>query len=258
MRAEGRLPVLERRVRGLFEPGVEGAELPHGPRELSVLDQRSRSNALPEPRGNASASQGAMVPAAPAAAMVPVVSRRRDVSRIEPAISAFELLTHNAPDDHGSSHRDLSTAAEEGVAATRAPVVLTVTASPHSITFSRGAAVSGPSPVGHSPRESAPLAAPRQPRSRVHEAAQGQNGVLHAYHAQRSQPAVLFAKAQMRSIARHEIDAGVVQPAPVQISIGRVEIRAASNAVERPRTAGPAAPRLSLDEYLRRRNGGAG
>lgn len=50
-------------------------------------------------------------------------------------------------------------------------------------------------------------------------------------------------------------------PAPepesvITVSIGRVEIRAAQPATAPPRASRPAAPKLGLDEYLRRRTGG--
>jgi hypothetical protein len=47
-------------------------------------------------------------------------------------------------------------------------------------------------------------------------------------------------------------------PAPVQVTIGRIEVRAAVQAVERPPVRRPAVvPRMSLDAYLNRRRGGS-
>lgn len=66
--------------------------------------------------------------------------------------------------------------------------------------------------------------------------------------------AVLMAKAQ--TAPRAEFAATAPPPAPVQISIGRVEVRAHTAAEPRPRAAAPAAPRLKLDDYLRQRGGG--
>ena len=71
---------------------------------------------------------------------------------------------------------------------------------------------------------------------------------------------MLLARAQAPSVARRQSQAAaasVPTPAPVQISIGRVEIRAVQSAADKPRAVGPAAPRLSLDDYLQRRNGAA-
>jgi len=45
-------------------------------------------------------------------------------------------------------------------------------------------------------------------------------------------------------------------PPSVTVSIGRVEIRVPERSVPAPRTARPAAFKLGLDEYLRRRDGG--
>ena len=48
-----------------------------------------------------------------------------------------------------------------------------------------------------------------------------------------------------------------IEPAPViTVSIGRVEIRTAQPTASAPRTPRAAAPKLGLDEYLRRRSGG--
>jgi len=46
------------------------------------------------------------------------------------------------------------------------------------------------------------------------------------------------------------------QPPAVQISIGRIEVRASTAPVERPRAAKPAGPAVTLDDYLRQRRGG--
>lgn len=69
-------------------------------------------------------------------------------------------------------------------------------------------------------------------------------------------PVMVLARSQSAEVARRAQTAAPA-PAPVQITIGRVEVRAASGAPERaPRPTGPAAPRLSLDDYLRQRNTG--
>jgi hypothetical protein len=83
-------------------------------------------------------------------------------------------------------------------------------------------------------------------------------GALHPQPMQAAQPAVLVARQQSKAIPRRDAPAStaLVAPAPVQISIGRIEIRATPNASpNRPRAVGPTAPRLSLDDYLRSRNG---
>ena len=70
-------------------------------------------------------------------------------------------------------------------------------------------------------------------------------------------PAVVLARSQTAMVARRE-RAAAPEPAPVQITIGRVEVRAAPAGPERePRRAGPTPPRLSLEDYLRQRTEGA-
>lgn len=69
-----------------------------------------------------------------------------------------------------------------------------------------------------------------------------------------AESAVRLAHAQAVVGARQETRT-VAAPPPVQITIGRVEVRAVSEKRERSQPKGPGAPRLSLDEYLRQRSG---
>jgi hypothetical protein len=73
-------------------------------------------------------------------------------------------------------------------------------------------------------------------------------------------PAPMPAEATMPAGARRAADTAgsalAVPPAPtVQVTIGRIEVRAAPAPAQATRRA--AAPLLSLDEYLRQRSGGA-
>ena len=71
---------------------------------------------------------------------------------------------------------------------------------------------------------------------------------------------VVLARVQADGVVRRDASFAVTPAptlAPVQISIGRVEVRAVQAAPDPPRASGPAAPRLSLDAYLRQRNGAA-
>jgi hypothetical protein len=45
-------------------------------------------------------------------------------------------------------------------------------------------------------------------------------------------------------------------PPPIHVTIGRVEVRAILPTPQSPRSAPPPAPKLSLDDYLKQRNGG--
>ena len=63
------------------------------------------------------------------------------------------------------------------------------------------------------------------------------------------------------SVSRRESRATASMPHPVppttvHVSIGRIEIRATPTAAKPARSQAPAGPRLSLDDYLRTRNGG--
>jgi hypothetical protein len=46
------------------------------------------------------------------------------------------------------------------------------------------------------------------------------------------------------------------EPSAIHVTIGRIEVRAVMQQVATPKTESPAAPRLSLEDYLKQRNGG--
>jgi hypothetical protein len=71
-----------------------------------------------------------------------------------------------------------------------------------------------------------------------------------------SRSAVLLAKSQTSAQIRRDRPSPAV-PAPVQITIGRVEVHAVAAKSARAPASAPPGPRLSLDEYLRQRNGAA-
>jgi hypothetical protein len=71
-----------------------------------------------------------------------------------------------------------------------------------------------------------------------------------------SRSAVLLAKSQTSTQIRRDRPSPAV-PAPVQITIGRVEVHAVAAKSARAPASAPPGPRLSLDEYLRQRNGAA-
>jgi hypothetical protein len=64
-------------------------------------------------------------------------------------------------------------------------------------------------------------------------------------------PAPIMTHSRRASAA-----AAAPAPAIVHVSIGRIEIRATPAPAKSQRNASPAAPRLSLDDYLKARNGG--
>lgn len=71
-----------------------------------------------------------------------------------------------------------------------------------------------------------------------------------------AESAVRLAKAQAPAAARRERAQAALPPAPVQITVGRIEVRAVASRTGNAETRRPAAPRLSLDEYLQQRHGG--
>ena len=72
-------------------------------------------------------------------------------------------------------------------------------------------------------------------------------------------PAVMPSRAAMRAAARSAVrpldPAPAREPPPIEVTIGRVEVRAVAAAPSNPRSQ-RAAPRLSLSQYLSDRNGG--
>jgi hypothetical protein len=76
----------------------------------------------------------------------------------------------------------------------------------------------------------------------------------HERRARRDVPTLVPQPPRSRRDARH--DAASRNDAPtVNVTIGRVEVRATQAAPSAPRPANANAPRMSLDEYLRRRTG---
>jgi hypothetical protein len=261
-RAEGRLPVLERRPRGLFEtaPGAPVAvDEPQRPHAVSASPTR-------EPPGNAGAWQaaarqpGGWLTAAPHATVhgTPVRSGRDDLA-----------LTQAAP-QRGPSQPEASKPRPHPVT-TPAQVHRTPPVVPHISTPTLPAVLAAAR--GHAakpwPSDEVPAAPSRSDskgadpefstRARANERpAAAAPGALQPRPAQPLQAALLLARQQSKAVPRREALAGNTPavPAPVQISIGRIEIRATAHAgAERPRAAGPSAPKLSLDDYLRSRNG---
>lgn len=263
-RAEGRLPVLERRAHSLFEPvaGVatsrvaSGESVRHddgavsvaaaGPREAaSVRSVSAERNALP-------------VVAAPSARLVPAPR----------AMSEHTVLRDEAHFEHGN----LQAPDPRQIAGRPAPTGVAV--APRTVlreAANRPPDASAAARIAQPPPRPGDALAPARPRA---EAARGEGvarvpaprvpsavlpptpGALQRRGSAPSRPTVLLAKARIDSAARREAPSAAA-PAPVQISIGRVEIRAVATIAERPRAVGPAAPRLSLDDYLRGRNNGA-
>jgi hypothetical protein len=244
-RAERRLPVLERRPRSLFEP-VAGAVATHltedEPQQRDADGARSSLAAMPfaarpEARDPPSPDHGLHAePAAwrrglllpdPITAIAPPAATQLHEER--PAITRAREASA-APDERPVARRALAvTPRIEASSAVHARAR-------HEHAQGTGSLTAAPAPMHATP----------------------QAGALQSRPAATTRPALLLARAQAPFVTRRESPpAAAATLAPVQISIGRVEIRAVQAAADKPRAVGPAAPRLSLDDYLRRRNGAA-
>jgi hypothetical protein len=95
---------------------------------------------------------------------------------------------------------------------------------------------------------------PSSPIARARESSDAANNLL-VPAVPRITHAVQLAKAIQPSLGNRPLASANSAPPSVHVTIGRVEVRAVA-AAERAttRTAKPAAPRLTLDDYLRERS----
>lgn len=263
-RAEGRLPVLERRPRGLFEtapgaaPAVDEMQRPHtvapsptreaagdagvlqaAPRQLGGLLTAAAHAALHATPARSGRDDSAPAQAAP----------QRGRSQPEPS----EPMVH--PVVSGLHTRNVPPAMPR----ISTPVLPAALAAARVHAANPWPSDEVPAPRARANTPSADTGGSTRAQATERHAA-ASPGALLRRPVQAVQAALLLARHQSRAAPRREAPASTTPaaPAPVQISIGRIEIRASSNAgAERPRPAGPAGPRLSLDDYLRSRNGAA-
>jgi len=267
-RAQGRAPVLERRPRALFEPQ---RPLPARVDEIepeaavdwpapAASPPRSEPQTIGQPIDRPGGPVAAARPQAPSSREpAPPPTRKEPVptqaASIAAALRPLPRLAESAeverprsvhgpaaPEPTGDpgrlpSRRSEAAGAASATAAVRLKPAAAVAHEPRS-------------PVA--PRPAAAVAATVQ---HLH-----QHSTIVTTRTSRAtpasaRPAVLLAKAAQQGPARREPAAAVNAPPPVQITIGRVEVRALQPAAERARPGTPAAPRLSLDDYLRRRSG---
>jgi len=267
-RAQGRAPVLERRPRALFEP--------QRPEPAARIEEIAQDTSADEPRVAAAASHAAhpslerpidrpLLPAvAPLARPVgrePAPARHESMPA-RPALLAVEPLpasrrgSASTDDDAPRSPRRSST--PEARDTSREPA-------PRRAETANAALPTAPV----RPRSAEATAREPRPREASTPASPAVTTVQHVHHHHAASPAaarattpvvcpaVLLAKAAQSPPPRREPAAAPASPPPVQITIGRVEVRAVHAPAERARSAAPAAPRLSLDDYLRRRSGGS-
>jgi hypothetical protein len=270
-RAERRTPLLERRPRSLFEP-----ESPASTPTMQPVEREEFRLATPAPRvasDEVSRSpqtveeplephrteyvRPAPRPDSPRAAQV----ERRD-DRMPPPASPREAPrpARRSPDvaraaeAAASSRREIVPPAP--LASPRAMPTPPSAARPEPAAPRRQATESSASERAASPRRQASAPTRREPLVPLTQRKPSTPPVAPTM-VSRAQPlpkhpAVALARSQTTLVTHREQAA----PPPVQITIGRVEVRAAPTGSERtPRDRGPAKPRLSLDEYLRQRGG---
>jgi hypothetical protein len=245
-RTEGRLPVLERRPLSLFEPLARSAPV------TPLVHPEQQHD---DPRG-APSPPPAMPPAARSDVRDPPVADRS--SHSAPTARRSGVL---APEPVAVTGRHAAPGLHEERPAAGRPAA--VPHAPGAKVAARDARVAMPGveapPVVHprGGREHAEGAGARALAPAPDRAAT-LAGAPQQGPAPRTQPSVSLARAQAMNAARREpAPIAAPTPAPVHISIGRVEIRAVQASADKPRAIGPAAPRLSLDDYLQRRNGAA-
>lgn len=281
-RAQGRVTVLERRPRALFEPAVPHVDVAAA--QVDATDAREPADRSTTPPPNRDADRVAR-PSHPARQPPPDTTHRRDAAaRIEPQAAAPRAdgdrqrasptmpaapptLRHPAATTRAGNDataplrertRSTATALRESPATTPARPA---TPPPSRPLGPAAAPTREPMPTlgraavaEHVPR---PAAASAVPRVTTVASAVLTRPATPAY----AHPAVQLARARAAAPAQREAPAAVA-PTPVHISIGRVEVRAvAAPAAQRTRGAHPATspgePRLSLDDYLRQRHGAA-
>lgn len=273
-------PVLERRRPGLFEP--RGGVVPSLPTD-EATEARAVPSAMPQaasmpvppplqsmrahaPSAVAPVVVMAAAPTAPSPA-IPVPSRG-PASSVPPATTNERpsvlpptedvapprriAPTHEAASPQAPSARAVARLPAEGMPARRrsqhdafppAPVRIERSVRVESRTHervveSRIATPDSPLPAPPPPAPAVPVPVPVPPRvARVERA---QAAVAHPGRTALHAPAPRAA----------------VSPAPVQVSIGRIEIRAQGGTPAASRKSAPApGPRLGLDDYLRQRHG---
>ncbi|HJV60821.1 MAG TPA: hypothetical protein VJ743_07730 [Albitalea sp.] len=240
-RAEGRAPVLHRRPRALFEPaagdgpglGLFEQNLANASATASARQVGDRAEPAPpapgrshDPRAGERSAVRAEQRDLPRAALLPEAAPTRRMPVAAP--SHAERQPPHAAMPEPQQARPLQVIATQTVLRELRPAA-PATFAPQGPASARRADVPAPPAASPSPRQLDRTPAPPA--------------------------AVLLAKAQSLAVVRHERQPRAV-PAPVQISIGRVEVRAVGTSGERgSRASGPSAPRLSLDDYLRQRNG---
>jgi hypothetical protein len=254
-RAEGRAPVLERRPRTLFEPRALDEAHP-----VESFAERVLPAAEVLPRAHPDAAPFA---AAPRRAETPISTLLTDQSEIRPPRHAPEAM--NAPHlplperaappaepprpratraDARSERQEFSTVATKTI---EAPARA-------SARQNSGTQRTEPSrtPQKTSAAEATPAAQETTPVLALSHRIPAPT--LRLEHGSVAESAVRLARAQTPAAQREP--SAPAAPAPVQITIGRLEVRAVSDKPQSAAARKPSTPRLSLDAYLHQRHGG--
>jgi hypothetical protein len=283
-RAGERAPLLERRPRSLFEPLASVPPLPaailaaaaEGEGEPAV--DSDMPQAAPKTASRKKPDETASV-ARPSRARSESNETSAPPPQAQPAPMAIRMTSNNASRDDGAArgatapHRVVDGRNEhepnvlhpvqpasktpmsplQRAPAIRADHEVRASSSSPSIASSAAGAhlVRSPSPE---PRSAALPPVTSLRASSPPASAMPVRGTLHPA-AVRSMPAQTLVKAQERARTQNAETSPPAAPAPVHISIGRIELRAAvaSAPVHAPKRT---ALRLTLDDYLRERSGG--
>jgi hypothetical protein len=257
-RAAQRAPVLQRRQHALFEPIV--------PRIGPVQATLDRAADLEE-QPDAAASQAAGELPFPRAAQRkgPESSPRPAPRRTAQArtIEAASRLSTHAATAIASAEPLIDSGAEDRVARSPQPVLPKTVPLAHrssmvnvSSNVAEGRPTFIPESRPHQSAETLQAEAPRlsSPIARARESSGAANNLL-VPAVPRFIHAVQLAKAIQPTPGNPSSAIASRAPASVHVTIGRVEVRAVASAERATaRTVKPAAPRLTLDDYLRARS----
>lgn len=273
-RAQSRAPVLERRQRALFEsaPIADSESLPVIAAAMSERAELSAGDATQShaPSGNAPNGPRVEPPVSHKGAVPAGRDAEQETRRTRPRKPAKEVETP-VPVPRRTAATELIPADRPRPVATRAGEVSRerppVNRNPGSAEAKSVASVRADrgEPMSAKEEKRNSTSARTEPRvvtARDHNpTAKNQSPsplVLHSRpraHDTTRVPATVVMRARARSEARTLLPA-MPLPAPIHISIGRVEVRATSVPQPAVRTSTRAAPRLPLDEYLTGRTRG--
>jgi hypothetical protein len=277
-RAENRAPVLQRRQRALFEAGSISNDLPVASdvavdsdrgvrfeaRPSSVVPEGAHSRQVPRDSFPAIEHSDSHVDARPVHRVSgrdadlprPRSSQERRAERPEPIYRQMVAPTERPTEQ---THSIATRVVDAHIDRRRVERTVARVESPHSTVVKRGTerATAAHDEHRRSPRarvESAPAAPMRGARVEAKDQAPPPPRATTVPTKRASTTtAVMLARAQSSKSVAPPI---APVPAPVHISIGRVEVRATSASQSAVRPAKNAGPRLKLDDYLNDRNRG--